>query len=263
MSADSHHVEITGGNVRVVPMKGVRSRNPIVQRSAGGFVGLIGSVGTESIEGIPTARWIERFSAQHPHDGVGAFCNRLASTLTSIWALTGAPAVLEILLAGEIRGDLQFWYVRNSDGLDNAWTHKAPARKFTAENDLDANYVPSDRRPGESKDALLDRVLYSFRQGVLVPAAPVFDAFAGLMHGIYASRTPGFAPMNELDDLGHYARVRMEFLKRLCTDKYGIYSPGVPSPIGGDVHVLGVSPKGEIKRFAKGRQEVRVLVPGR
>ena len=63
---------------------------------------------------------------------------------------------------------------------------------------------------------------YSFRQGVLLPASPVFDGFAQLMGLLYGSGVPGFSPLASLDDVGHYARVRMEFLKRLCTSKYGI-----------------------------------------
>jgi hypothetical protein len=68
---------------------------------------------------------------------------------------------------------VQFWYVRNSQGLrDSDWSHNTPAETFSTENDLDTKIG------GEPKEDVLNRVAFSFRQGVLVPGAHVFNAFA-------------------------------------------------------------------------------------
>jgi hypothetical protein len=263
MSADSQRVEILGGENRVQVKPDQRSRKPIVIRTGGGSVGLVGFAGTEEVEGTPTAEWLRGFSAQWPDDGLGTFCRRLGATLSDVWKRTGLSSVLEILVTGEQGGDVQFWYVRNSQGLRGDWKHEKPADVFSVENDLDKNYIARDRQRGETKEDVLRIRMYSFRQGVLVPAAPVLDAFARIMSEIYARRIEGFAPLASLDDVGHFARVRMEFLKRLCTAEYGIYEVGTPTPIGGVVHVLGVGRDGEIRRYVKGRQDVKTLRPGR
>jgi hypothetical protein len=83
------------------------------------------------------------------------------------------------------------------------------------------------------------------------------------LKNIYARNVEGFAPLSSLDDVGHYARVRMELLKRLCTAEYGIYDAGTPTPVDGVVHVRGVSRYGEIRKYVKGREDVRTLRPGR
>ena len=49
-----------------------------VSRHTGGFVGLIGSAGTEEIEGIPTRDWLTQFSVKWADDDLGTFCPRLA-----------------------------------------------------------------------------------------------------------------------------------------------------------------------------------------
>lgn len=260
MSADSQRIQILGGENRVE--SGDRRRNPIVVRTGGGFVGLVGFAGTERIDSIETAEWLRRFGSEWPEDDLATFCNRLAVTLTDAWQQTAAASVLEILVAGEVAGDVQFWYVRNSTGLRDAdWKHEDPEDTFICEPDLDKNYISQDRQQGETKEDVLRRTMYSFRQGVLLPAAPVFDAFGEVMGNVAARRVEGFAPLASLDEVGHFARVRMEFLKRLCTAKYGIYATDTPTPIGGVVHVFGVGRNGEIREYAKGRNDV--VRPGR
>jgi hypothetical protein len=263
MSADSQRVQILGGENRVQVTPGQRSRLPIVERLGGGFVGLVGFAGTEEIEEKKTAQWLRAFSAAHPEDDIADFCVGLAEDLTRAWNAEGLSSILEILVTGEVSGDVRFWYVRNSDGLRTTdWKHYDPLPEFHAENDLDMNYIPRDSVMGETKDELLRRAMYSFRQGVVIPAGPVFDAVGEIMESIYARKIEGFAPLSSLDDLGHYARVRMEFLKRLCSADYGIYDPQTPTPVDGVVHVRGVSRRGEIRKYVKGRQEVRTLRPG-
>jgi hypothetical protein len=262
MSADSQPVEILGGQNRVLAAKGRRNRNSIVIRVGGGFVGLLGFAGTEETEGMETARWLERFSATWPDDDVGTFCHRLAETLTEVWQRDGLHSVLEILLSGEVEGDAQFWFVRNSSGLTNG-RHNAPAPTFATENDLDDNYIPRDARPGETKDHVLARQTYSFFQGVLLPASPVFQGFGELLQALWLGQVEGFAPHASIDDVGQFARVRMEFLKRLCSEKHGIYSEKVPTPVAGQVHVYGVGRDGRICQYRKGRRQLREIRSGR
>jgi hypothetical protein len=66
--------------------------------------------------------------------------------------------------------------------------------------------------------------MYSFRQGVLLPAAPVFDAFSQILTMLYVHGIDGFEPVASLDDLAYFARQRMEFLRRLSSKKHGIYT---------------------------------------
>jgi hypothetical protein len=264
MSADSQRAEIRGGQNVVLAHEGRRARNPIIVRTGGGFIGLVGSVGTEEIEGVETAEWLRRFSAAWPDDDVSSFCERLGRALTEVWRRDAIPSVLEILVTGESGGELQFWFVRNSQGLNNAdWTHRPPADRFVTKNDL-AAYIANDALPGEAQGDVLRRMTYSFRQGVLLPAAPVFEGFGVILNTLHRGGVPGFPPIASLDDLGHFARVRMEFLKRLCTAKYGIFAEGTPTPIGGTVFVYGVDRDGRVCEFGgKGRDQVRVLRPGR
>jgi hypothetical protein len=46
----------------------------------------------------------------------------------------GLNSVLEILVTGEVSGNVQFWYLRNSDGLQTAdWKHDAAPSTLSAE----------------------------------------------------------------------------------------------------------------------------------
>ena len=94
-----------------------------------GSFGLVGFVGTELIEGTETARWLRRFDSDWPSDDLETFCSRLASLLTKVWRRDALRSVLEILVAGEISGDLQFWFVRSLDrGTPEVWTDQPVSR---------------------------------------------------------------------------------------------------------------------------------------
>ncbi len=56
-------------------------------------------------------------------------------------------SVLEILISGVENGDVRFWFVRNSQGLNADGTYMAPKATFDAVDDFDGNYVPRDLRP--------------------------------------------------------------------------------------------------------------------
>jgi hypothetical protein len=264
MSADSQPVEIVEGENRIDDSAERRVRNPIIQRTVGGFVGLVGFAGTERVEGVGTSDWLRRFDRQTPHDELESFCKRLAETLSDVWRRDGLTSILEILVTGEIDGEVQFWFVRNSQGLRADGTHKAAADAFTAQDDLNA-YLKLDGRPGEGKTDLVTRRPrpYSFWQGVLMPSSPVFDAFSVLLSTLVVGGVKGFDPIESLDGVGQFARVRMEFLKRLCSPKHGIYSTNTPTPIDGDVHVFGVGLDGRICEYMKHSNQVKTHRHGR
>jgi hypothetical protein len=98
---------------------------------------------------------------------------------------------------------------------------------------------------------------------VIVPASPVFDAFGELLRTLVAGGVAGFDPIESLDDVGHFARVRMEFLKRLCSTKHGIYRENTPTPIDGEVHVYGVGRDGRVCQYSKHRSQIATLREGR
>lgn len=259
MSADSQPVELLDGENRLLTEEVPRTRNPILIREGGGFRGLIGYVGTECIGGTKTRDWLSVFGSSHADQPLAAFAEALAAALTKEWQRLGLSSVLEIFISGVENGDVRFWYVRNSLGLhDHDWTFKQPSADFRAVDDLDANYIAHDLQPGQTKEQLLQTRMYSFRQGVLLPAASVFDAFGTMIGAIYAHGIDGFEPVASLDDLAYFARQRMEFLKRLYSVDHGIYMSS-PAPLGGAVHVLGVKVDGEIREYPKKRGQAKTL----
>lgn len=218
-------------------------------------------MGTETIGGATTRDWLASFGGSHPDDSLSTYATELGVELTNEWHRLGLSSILEVLISGVEDGEVRFWFVRNSDGLhEDDWTYKAPRTAFCVVDDLDGRYIPRDIQPGETKDQLLRSRMYSFRQGALLPAAQVFDAFGSILATIYANDVPGFEPMESLDDLAYFARQRMEFLKRLYSEKHGIHKQS-PPPLGGEVHVLGATLDGEIRKYPKFRSQVQTLRP--
>jgi hypothetical protein len=253
MTADSQPIQALDGETRLLGHAGRwHTRNPILKRSAAGFSGFTGFVGTETIADRPTRDWLESFGRRHPTAHLADYAEALGAELTDEWSRLGLVSVLEILISGVEDGDIQFWYVRNSDGLNGDGTYSAPKAGFDAVNDFDLNYVPQALRPGQTKDELLRERTYSFRQGALYPAAAIFDVFRNILEMLYANRIEGFTPLASLDDLGYFARQRLEFVKRLYSQKHGIYGNPVP-PIGGKVHVVGVGRDGVPHDYSKNR----------
>jgi hypothetical protein len=260
MSADSQPIELLDHETRVLADTGSQLRRcPILIREGGGFVGLTGFVGTETIGSSATRDWLARFGEQQADLGLEAYAESLGDALTEAWRELRLVSILEILVSGVENGEVRFWFVRNSNGLyDGDWTYRSPLPEFAVVDDLDGNYMPRDLQPGQSKEELLRSRMYSFRQGVLLPAAQVFEAFSAILHTIYSQPVDGFEPVNSLDDLAYFARQRIEFLKRLYSEKHGIYRKS-PAPLGGLVHVFGVTPTGEVRQFPKIRKQAKTL----
>jgi hypothetical protein len=197
MSADSQPVELLDGQTRVLAQTGQRlTRNPILICDGGGFIGLIGFVGTERIGPKTTRDWLTSFGTHHANESLAEYGGVLGEALTEEWSRHRLASILEILISGVEDGEVRFWFVRNSQGLhDHDWTYRSPSSEFQVVNDLDDNYMPRDLQPGQTKQQLLQARLYSFRQGVLLPAAPVFDAFTTILGMIYSHGVDGFAPL--------------------------------------------------------------------
>src|SRR5581483_3165563 len=231
MSADSQPIEALGGQTRVLAQQGSLTRCPIVIRNEGGFAGFTGYVGMEEIGGSSTRDWLTAFGLRHAGASLADYAAALGRELSAVWKGLGLQSVLEILISGVENGDVRFWYVRNSQGLnDHDWTYKPPKQHFEVLDDLDGRYMRRDLQPGQTKEELLRERTYSFRQGVLLPAAPVFDAFSQVLAMLYRHGVDGFEPVGSLDDLAYFARQRMEFLKRLSSKKHGIYTKS-PAPL--------------------------------
>jgi hypothetical protein len=264
MSADSQPIEALDGETRLLGQAGRwHTRNPIVKRSAAGFTGFTGFVGTETLGSRAMRDWLDAFGGKHATATLADYATALGAELTVEWNRLRLVSVLEILISGVEHGDVQFWFVRNSDGLNADGTYRAPKTEFDVVNDFDVNYVPNDLRPGQTKEQLLSERIYSFRQGALFPAAAIFDVFQDILGMLYAQGIAGFKPVASLDDLGYFARQRLEFVKRLYSKKHGIYSNPVP-PIGGKVHVLGVGRDGVTREYSKNRcsREEALVLPG-
>ncbi len=196
MSGDGQPIELLDHETRVLADAGGQLRRcPILIREGGGFVGFTGFVGTETIGSSATRDWLARFGEQQADLGLAAYAESLGDALTEAWRELGLVSILEILVSGIEDGEVRFWFVRNSNGLhDGDWTYRAPLTEFVVVDDLDGNYMPRDLRPGQSKEELLRSRMYSFRQGVLLPAAQVFEAFSDILQTIYTQPVDGFEP---------------------------------------------------------------------
>jgi hypothetical protein len=261
MSADSQPVELLDGETRVLDLGGKRrTRDPILIRDAGGFRGFIGFVGTEEIGKQTTREWLTGFGERHPDEDLNTYATALGEELTLEWKRLSLTSILETLISGVEDGEVRFWFVRNSNGLYEDGTYRPPRPEFLVADDLDGYHIPRDREDGQTKEDLLWKRIYTFRQGALLPAASVFDAFTGILDRIYAHGVEGFERVGSLDDLAYLSRQRMEFVKRLYSDKHGIYKKS-PAPLGGLVHVVGAARDGEIRGYPKIRPQAKTLLP--
>lgn len=263
MSADSQPIQLSAGRTRIEQSPGQRSRNPIVIRTAGGFVGLVGSVGQSRIGGIDTRSWLEQFGSQHSTLGLPDYCQALGDALTDYWQRRRLKSALWVFVSGVEGREVRFWFISNTYGPINPdGTYSIVRPSFNVVNDLDDNYISRDIAQGvaKTKDELLLGRLYFLRNGALWPSTIIFDSFSGIVQSLYAQRHRGFPPLRSLDDLAFVDRQRMEFTKRIYNSEYGISRAAVPQ-IGGVVHVLGVTREGEIRKYSKGRDQIKQIYP--
>ena len=250
MSSDSQPVEIVPGAVRALNVQGQRRRDRIIERHSGGFDGLIGYVGTETIGAAPTRTFLEGFNTRHPDLSLAEFAMRLASELSSDWVEHALATGLWIFLAGAENGELRFWWLFNGQMEAGHYVNLRPS--FRAVNDLDEDAIPRMMREHGlvSKTAVLDRIALFFRNGALEPSALVLDDFTNIIGKLYSGAYPGFCPIASLAEYASFVRMRQEFVKRIFDRAKGIHRGGDP-PIGGVVYVRSVSPTGAITSHGK------------
>jgi hypothetical protein len=146
------------------------------------------------------------------------------------------------------------------DGIDPATLlYRGISRSFRAICDLDDNYLPKETRPGERKDDVLQRTLWYFRNGVLLPAAPVFDAFTEIVRRLIFAQIRGFPKVESLETYAYVARQRMEFIKRLYQEHHGIYAEK-GAPIGGGVFVYSIERERTFRVWKKIRGQSKVVI---
>lgn len=261
MTTDSQPIELVDGGLSIVTGSGPLTKERILSRRGGGLAGLVGYVGTESIGGAvggaDTRVWLEQFDRENPDLTLEEFCRTLADALSQEWATHRLDTCLWIFVAGCVDRDPRFWYIVNCERLDEqTGSYTGVGRSFRAVNDLDENYVPQHLGTHGSKAGVLRHVIFSFRNGALMPAAPIFDGFTRIMEFVYRGGYPGFDPVSSLDDdYAYLARQRMEFTKRLFSKKHGIYRDS-PALIAGDIHVGSAALDGSLWSYGKHRSQV-------
>lgn len=254
MGCDSRDVILTEGAYELPPQSGARRKNRIIPVKATGFTGYLGYVGTEMIGPVGTKTWLERSLANLGDLSLGELCELLAEKLTMEWTAHRLRSGLWIFVAGYEGQQVRFWYVNNISGKDldpESGLYAGIGGHFAPVNDLDGNYIKKGLESGKTKDEILTETIFNFRNGVIFPFVVIYDAFNEVLKRLHASE-PGFARLNTLEKLAFIARQRLELVKRLYSEKHGIYD-GLDSPIGGDVFVFAMDPTGRRWRCHKNR----------
>jgi hypothetical protein len=263
MSSDSQDVTLIEGGYNVAAMRGQRSKEKIQRVRGKHFAALLGYVGTEMIGADDTSTWLKRFVDLHHEDTMSEFCEQLATELSSAWREHELDSCLWVFLAGH-DSEARFWYVVNlpqSESIDPvSLTYVGISREFRACCDLDDNYLPSHMATGLTKDEVLQRVIWYFRNGVLLPAAEVSDAFTRIIQRlVLGDPVPGFPRVLSLETYAYAARQRLEFVKRLYKEDHGIYAGREPPPIDGEVFVYSVEPDGTFRVYPKIRAQAKII----
>lgn len=252
MGCDSRDVVLVEGDFQLPPQPGSRRKNRIISFEVKGFVGYLGYVGTEVIGAREAKQWFKHAVADLKDLSPAEFCQTLAERLTAEWTTYSLQSGLWVFVAGYEGPEARFWFVNNIDGQEpQRGLYVGIRSRFEAVNDLDENYIRPRLVNGKTKDDVLGETIFNFRNGVIFPFVAVYDAFNEVLKRLHAGE-PGFARLNTLDKLAFIGRQRLEFVKRLYSEKHGIYN-GPESPIGGDVFVLAMDPAGRRWRCDKNR----------
>jgi len=263
MSSDSQDVTLTEGGYNVAAMPGRWSKDKISRVQGKHFAALLGYVGTEKIGGDDTSAWLKRFIDLHYDDTMTEFSEQLAAELSSAWNEHELASCLWIFLAG-YDGEARFWYIANlpqNESIDPAsLNYVRITRNFRACRDLDDNYLPPQMATGLTKDEVLKHVIWYFRNGVLLPAAEVSDAFTRIIQRLVLGEpVPGFPRVLSLEKYAYAARQRLEFVKRLYKEDHGIYAEKEPPPIDGEVFVYSVEADGTFRIYPKIRAQAKII----
>jgi hypothetical protein len=252
MTSDVQPVELLDGGLRVLPLSNETKVKKIMDRHGGGFHGLVGYVGTERI-GNATVRSVLENTIQKTSDlPLQQFCTRLAEDLSAAWREHSLSTCLWVFVAGVEESEPRFWFVVNGE-LAPAGFYVNISDHFKVVNDLDMYAVP--RAAAElgvaTKDEVLARTTFFFRNGAIVPSAQVLDAFEPVVRTLYLGRFPGFPPIDTIDAYAAIVRVRQEFVKRLFDKPKGVWRGEGPGHVGGDIHVYSVDLTGAVRSHHK------------
>jgi hypothetical protein len=249
MTSDSQPIRLTEGAVEVLESKGVRRRDPMIQRKGTEFGGLLGFVGTEKIGSRATREVLEKVNGETTDLGVHAFRKELAARLSDLWREHGLESCLWVFVAGSVAGEPHFSYVVNGTlGAGNKYWDITPA--FKEVNDLDETHVlPLLNEYGTKANVLAHRA-FAFRNGALEPAFAILNDYTAMMERLYSGGYEGFSPEMSLDDYAALVRVRQEFVKRLFDPSKGVWRGAAP-PIGGEVYARLVDTGGVVSDHPK------------
>jgi hypothetical protein len=262
MSADSQDIVLTEGRVDPVGTGGHRKKDKIIRLRSDAFSALIGYVGTEAIDSVPTRAWIHRFIAQRSASSRFAdFCTELGAALSKAWEADGLDTCLWVFIAGYEKGEgPYFWYVVNATGHDGVGHYSGISHEFRVVNDLDVNYIPRYNQGGAlTKEQVLSRTTFQFYNGAIFPGSVVFQAFTRIVEQVLQLAVPGFAHPMTVERFVLVIRQRMEFLKRLYSPTHGFYASNAVPLVGGVVHVYALDPGGQF--YGASKQQVVPISP--
>jgi DNA-binding CsgD family transcriptional regulator len=141
MTSDSQPIELIEGGIRVLDFTGEYRRDKIIERHAGGFDGLIGYVGTETVGAATMRSVLERTNNATTGLALGEFTARLAADLTDLWVQHDLKTCLWVFIAGAAAGDRRFWFVVNGEFVPAGY-YVNIRTEFEAVNDLDVHAIP-------------------------------------------------------------------------------------------------------------------------
>ena len=249
MGADSKPIIIREGQIENVPDE--RDRPHVLPHfRLHGFVGFLGYIGTEVIDGKNAFDWFSNFAADHVTDNLSGFSSRLAQHLDEVWQRNELETGLWVFLSGYATGgDAKFWWLNNIGGINNSGqlvgTYRGVGRQFQIVDDLDSMLARQGITPG-AKSAIFSAapLVARYWNGYLLPPAlGIFEQFRALVQALDQGQFEGFQLTN-LRQYAYVAHMQMEFLKRLYKPQKAIYS-GKNPPFGGKVYTYAITPEGQ------------------
>jgi hypothetical protein len=219
----------------------------MIVRSAAGFSGLVGSVGTEVVGAQPTRDFLQAANTETPALNLSEFCADLARRLTEAWQGNHGSTGLWVFVAGVEAGHPRFWFIVNCtlDPVTSTYVNIKP--DFDVYDDLNQHSgLTAAKAAGVATvHELLQQAILFFRNGALEPAAFVCDRFTEMLGDVVLGRVAGFDPITTLDEYAALVRMRQEFVKRLFLPDKGLCSLD-PPPIGGQIYVRSAALDGAI-----------------
>lgn len=255
MTCDSQPVTLFADRFSI-PASRTNVGTHIVWARFSDFVGLVGYVGTETVNGLPTRQWLKHAIAERSSSPLPDFCRSLAGELTEVWTSYSFDTHLSIFVAGYEHSAPRYWFVSNGEQPDSP--SSVIPRTFDAVNDLDDRFRRVNALRGESQAELIARTTPSFRRGVLA-AANIFDGYTKLVAKTLAEGHSQFAPIDNLERYAAYTRFRFEFTVRMYEPKKGIAIDNNP-PVAGPIHVFSVDPSGTIREHGKELGKCRIHI---